>query len=711
MASLLRTMSLVVAAGVPALLAAPAVAAPLPAGTEPVAASAPAALPMTDPLTLTDEVTDQSGVLGSDESEVREALDRLAQDTQYQLYVVFVDDFGSADPTSWAEQTGQDSGLGANDLLLTVATEARLYQLAPQTVPGLSSADLDDVAAEVEDHLRDDDWAGAAVAAADSVREVAGSGGSSASGSSSDGAGSNGIGWLLVGGLVVIAVVTGIGWLVSRNRSKQLTADRAARGGVAGGAGGPAGDLARLPTDELDRRSASALVEVDDVVRTAEQELGFAQAQFGPEATDDFERVLAQSKAQVTEAFRLRQTLDDDIPDTDPQIRDTATRILHIVGQVTAALDGQKEAFDRLREVEEHAGQALEAHARTAQALRGRAQAARGTLGTLAAGYPAESLASIAQNPDQAEQLLAEVDTAIAQGQQAVAAGDRQTGVRYARAAEEALGQVSTLLDSVDRAGEELATIGARLDAAIASISSDVQDADRLAPQHPQVQTCAQRARVAIESARTARQGQGDPLGALRTITAAEADIDRALAPMREAAERGRRAAALLDQSLGRLASSLRGTSEYIETRRGAVGPEARTRLAEADRLYRTAVDQRATDPESALGVAEQAERLAAEASTLAQRDVAYAEQQHRDNDRGDGGASIGGMVLGGIILDSILRGGGGGHRGGGWGGGFGGGGRGGGFGGGGRGGGFGGGGRGGGFGGGRGGGGRGGGF
>jgi hypothetical protein len=153
---------------------------------------------------------------------------------------------------------------------------------------------------------------------------------------------------------------------------------------------------------------------------------------------------------------------------------------------------------------------------------------------------------------------------------------------------------------------------------------------------------------------------------------------------MREHQERARRALGLLDQTLGRLESAIRGTTDYIETRRGAVGPEARTRLAEADRLMRVAIDQRATDPEQALGTAQQAERLVRDAQNLAQRDVDYSDDQRRGG--GDGGmGQLGGMVLGGILIDSILRGGGGfggGHHGGGggFGGGFGGGGRGGGF-------------------------------
>ncbi|MBD3780601.1 MAG: TPM domain-containing protein [Micrococcales bacterium] len=613
---------------VPVLLAAPllvgaAPAAPVPLTPAVAAASAPAGpvVPATDPLALAGEITDQAGVLGGDEGTVQAALDELAEATPYQLYVVYVDDFGNLDRLDWVQQTAQQTGLGSQDMVLAVAVDQRSYVLAPESVDGLSGSALDGVAADVEDRLRQDDWSGAAVTAADGIREAATGGG-----------GGSALGWLFVGGLVVIAVLTAVGWASARRRSR-LTTPAGAGGPQVPGR--PADPYAELPTAELDRRSSSALVGADDALRSSEQELGFAQAQFGPDATREFEQVLAQAKAQVTEAFRLRQTLDDDVPDTEPQVRQTAGRILAIVDQVSDALDAQKEAFDRLRDVESRAGEALDAHERVAAALRARVEAARGTLATLAATYPATSLASVTGNPDQALRLLDEVGTAIGQGRQAVAAGDRGIAVRYARAAEEALGQVTTLLDAVDRAGTDLATIGARLDAAVASIGSDLEDADRLAPRHPEVSARAEAARAAIATARTARDGQGDPLAALATITDAEAAIDQALAPMREAQDRAARSRQLLEQTLGRVDSALRGTTDYVETRRGAVGPEARTRLAEAHRLFRAAVDQRETDPEQGLVAAQQAERLVREAQSLAQRDVDWYDEQRRGGPRG----------------------------------------------------------------------------
>lgn len=650
MPSLRRLSALVPLVGVPLLVA---------------AGPASAALPAVDPVPITSDIVDEVGALDGDEAEVQTALDALAAETPYQLYVVYVDDFEDQRGSDWVQQAATESGLGADDFVLAVATESERFALAPESSGELSRDEVQQVYTEVEDVLGTGDWAGAAVTAAEGLQSAATGGGAGGA-----------LGGLFVGGLVVIAGVAGVAWLASRRRRRAAEqATESARPGQAAPAG-PADELAALPTAELDRRSSSALVRIDDAVRSSEQELGFAQAEFGPDATREFEQVLARAKQQVTEAFRLRQTLDDDVPDTEPQVRDTATRILRTVGAVSAALDAQKEAFDGLRHVRSRASESLDAHERSAAAQRARVEASRTALASLAATYPASAIASVAQNPDQADLLLDEVANAVRLGRAAVEGGDRDTAVRYAQAAEEALGQVQTLIGAVERAGADLATIGARLDTAIGSISADVADAERLAPRDREVAVRASDARAAIEAARAARSGTGDPLAALRRITEAESAIDAALAPMREAQDRSRRAAGHLEEALGRLDSALRGTTDFVDTRRGAVGPEARTRLAEAGRLFNAALDQRTTDPERALESARRGEQLVVEAQRLAQRDVEYAEQQQMQGayGRGRGGMGdtvngIGGMVLGGILLDSILRGGGGGF-GGGWGGG-----------------------------------------
>lgn len=626
------------------------------AGAAVLALSASAVPPLTQ---LDSEITDQAGVLDGDEAQVQAALDQLADETPYQLFVVYVESFDGTDGRDWANRTATDAGLGVNDLLLAVATEDRAYGLSVDTNNGLSDAQLDQVEETAEDHLRDDDWAGAAIAAADTIR----TGGTTSSG--------GGAGWgvaAAVGGVVVVGGVGGWLWVRSRRRNR------------AAAPAGP-GDLSAVPTDELERRVGTALVEIDDAVRTSEQELGFAQAEFGLEATQEFSAALEVAKSDVAQAFHLRQELDDDVPEDEPRRRQLLAGILELTEHAGASLDAQTDAFDELRSLQQRAPELLDETEQRAGEIEARVPVARETLDGLAASYPTSALASVRSNPDQATALLAHAREAVASGRAALTGRTRAAAVAHLRGAQNALGQAASLLDGVDQAGAQLATAGADLDKGLASIGQDVADAARLVPagvpadgatdgptDRAAVAAALAEAEAAMTQARDARSG-GDPLAALHRLTAAEAALDAALAPAREKAEADARARALLRDTLGRVDSQVRATQDYVATRRGAVGPEARTRLAEAARLVAEAQALQAQDPSAALERAQQAERYAQQATRLAEQDTS----SWGANQGGQGGPNVGGMVLGGILLDSVLRGSGGGISGG-FGGGYGGG-------------------------------------
>ena len=625
------------------------------------AASTRTSLPAEQPLDVPGRITDPAGVLGDRTAEVEAAMDRLEADTPYQLFVVYVDTFDGQDAQTWATATANLSGMGRDDVLLAVATESRRYDLSADHNIGLSDAALDQVQTAVEDQLAQDEWAGAAVAAADTLR-------TEATGSSSSG----GTGWLvaLVVGLLAVAAFFVVRALLNKRRGVAAAPRGAAE----------ADELTQLPTDELNRRASSALVAIDDALKTSEQELGFAQAQFGLEATQEFQVALETGKQKVSQAFALRQQLDDDSPETEPQARTMMAQIITLCADVARSLDAESAQFDELRDLQSRAPEVLDAVERRAGEVEARVAPARSTLAALSATYPEAALASVSGNPDQALRLVANAREAVAAGRAALEGKDRASAVAHARAAENAVGQAVTLLDGVDSAGEVLAQAGQRLDVAVASITADIADAARLAPTDPAVSARAAQAQAAVADAQAARTG-GDPIAALRRLTEAEAAIDAALAPLRERAEQAARAAALLRDTIGRVESQVRATNDFIETRRGAVGPEARTRLSEAIRHLGEARALQPTDPVRALATAQQADSLAQAAAQLAQRDAsAWESQQNGPGMFGGGsggGNNVGGMVLGGILLDQILRGGGGGGRrsGGGFGGGFGGGG------------------------------------
>jgi uncharacterized membrane protein YgcG len=644
-----------------------------------LAAPAVARVPAVAPFHVNERITDQVGALGSAEADVTTHLDALTKDTVYDLYVVFVDDFSAASGSAWADDTAIASGLGTEDVLLAVAVTERSYGLSVADKAELTDAQLRHLRTDlIEPRLSEDDWSGAVIAAADGLRAAAvgaDTGGTSTSGSSSTSGGSG------PGVLLVILLVVGFGGLVVWALTRRRT-------GAAVGAGAPRrgrpDGLDALPTTELNSRASSALVAIDDAITSSEQELGFAQAQFGLEATTQFSAALADAKTQVSGAFRLRQQLDDSTPETEPEARRMMIGIVDTCAAVSVSLDAHSEEFEKLRDLQARAPEVLAGDEQRAGEVAARVAPARTTLAGLAATYPAAALASVSTNPDHAEALLAGAREQITHGRAALDGGDRAAAVGAARAAEAGIAQAATLLDAVDRAGERLARAGADLETAIASISADFADAARLAPAEPTVSAATEAGRQAVASAQQARTG-GDPLAALTALRDAEARLDATLAPFREHAEQSARAQAQATDLLGRVTSQIRGVSDYIETRRGAVGPEARTRLSEAARLAQQAQVTLPTDPVAALALVQQAGSLAEQAGQLAQRDVQQWEDQQRSSGPGGfggpsrGGGGSAGLILGGILIDQLLRGGGGfggGSGGGGFGGGFGGGGR-----------------------------------
>ena len=175
--------------------------------------------------------------------------------------------------------------------------------------------------------------------------------------------------------------------------------------------------------------------------------------------------------------------------------------------------------------------------------------------------------------------------------------------------------------------------------------------------------------------ASAATNGTADPLGTLRLLQEKDAALDQALAATRDAQAQAARARQQLEHAMLAARSEIAAANDFITTRRGAVGSEARTRLATAQQHYDAAVQLANSDPAQALQHAQYADALAQQASAIAQQDVQQWESQQGAGRGGFGGqgrggmGNLGGLILGGILIDSIL---GGGRGGGGFGGDFG---------------------------------------
>jgi TPM domain len=626
-----------------------------------VAAVAAAFAPLAaaeQPFRLGSQIEDRVGALDGREESVQEALDELRSEEQIQLWLAYVDTFSVVGAQDWAEQTAEESDLGLSDVLLAVATEDRAYAYSVDEQFPLSDEELARIATEdIEPELADEDWAGAAIAAAEGL---AAGGATSADG---DGGGSMTWLWIVLG---VIAVV-GVGWwLFSRSRRTR-----------AGQAAAPveADEFAAMSFDELSKRGNSLLVQVDDAVKTSEQEVAFAAAQFGDEVAAPFAAAVESAKADLARAFELRRGLDDATEEDEEQRRAMLTEIITLTQGASDRLDDEVERFDELRAMEKNAPDLLAGLSTRIVEVEGRVAEAERKLAGLRATYASSAFTSVADNVQQALERIAFARAEIEEGNAEVQAGNPGKAAVAVRGAEEAVGQAAQLLDAIDRLATDLADADDKIRVAIPAVVEDIAAARELADSNPALVehlARAEHALAAAEVAASTTNGQ-DPLGALHRLEEAGKALDTTLAEAREEQEQARRARAALDQALAGARAKIEAADDFITTRRGAVGADARTRLAEAKRHFEQALAGANGNAQAALEYARTADGLAEQSLRLAQQDVAA---YGRDGGMGlpgsggGGGTSIGDVIMGGILID-LLRGAGGGRSsdsgGGGW--------------------------------------------
>jgi hypothetical protein len=617
----------------------------------------------TAPFRLPEQVVDEAGVLSSDTGAIQTALASLDADANLQLFVVTVESFDGIGAQAWADQTATISDLGLDDALLAIAVDDRAYAYRVDADFPLTDEQLAEVArVRVEPALRQDDYPGAVVGMAEGMRAAAL--GQDVSGAS----GGGGVpGWLVLGG---VAAAAG-GTVVLVRRRRKTTAGAPGAGGGTAAAGGPDPDNpATWSTDDLERRSSELLIQTDDAIKTSEQELGFAQAEFGDAATTSFAEALQAARGDLAASFRLRQQLDDAEPETEPQRRAMLVEIVQRCGRANAALDERAEEFDRLRELQQRAPQLLNDLGARAEQVRSRVAGGREALQQLTAQYSSAVAAAVTQNPDLAEQHLTLAVTEVQTGLAALSSGDKGAAVLAVRSSEDAIGQAEQLLDAVDRLAADLREAQAAIPALRSEIEAEIAQAAAVPAGDVDTSAAVRQATLALAQAQ--QEGTADPLAAVRLLREADEALDAVLAAAEEAGQQRQQATLVLQQSIAAARSEISATTDFITTRRGAVGSEARTRLSEASRHLEAAVSLAGQDPRQALSHAQHADALAGQALQLAQRDVANTSWNQPTQQRG-GGMDLGSMILGGILIDSMMRGGGGrggGGRGGGGGGG-----------------------------------------
>lgn len=620
------------------------------------------------PGTVTGYVTDLSDVITPEqEQELMSAADALRASEGIGVYVVFVEDFDDMDGKTWASQAYDASGLTRDDILVAVATTDRKYGERVGTNTGISGPEWVTIRKEFVPKLSSQDWDGAvgeiqAQVKADDTRPGTPAGGGEAQEPDTSSSGGSGAPLLALLGLGAAGAG---GYALWRKRKK---------GTYSGDVPGlPSADpYAGVSTPEMNRRASEALVALDDEIRAASEELSFAQAEFGEERTKEYVGAVQSAREKSQEAFRIRRLLDDDVPETDAQQRVMLAQILALTDDARRLTSTHAAQFSEVRAIQADLPQALARLETRATEVEARMPIAEDNLQRLGTTYNPKALATVRDNVTQAAQLVSAARGSIATARAALDAGNRTSAVTTAKAAEQAISQANVLLDAVDRAGSDLVNASASLERAVASISSDIADASRLAPRDAAVNQAVSRATHAVTAGRSVGS-DGDPLGALRELASAEREIDAVLAPYREAASAQEKTRGLLQERVLRAEGRMHSIDDFISTRRGAVQQSARARINSALQMLeevKTGLANPQEDLNRLSALLDQGEALAEQAFAEAQSDV----DQWGNGGGGfgggfGGGRRGGGLDLGSLILGGIIFGGGHGH-GGSWGGG-----------------------------------------
>ena len=557
------------------------------------------------PMSISDSVTDPDGWLSSaDRSSIESSTSRAASSGK-PVKVVVVANFSGTDADSWCKQTVERSSLTNGTVVYVIAYSQR--RDAACSYNGPSSSSLQSAVRASEAQLTPNPLTSSAVANGVNAFVNTLVSGTSSSGSSSTGSShSSNAGatnddtgslfgmfvmfLLLVGG--VIAVAIGVARSSRRNR---LAAQQAAQVDA---------QSAARAAQEANRQLLSA----DEQVRTATDELNYARAQFGLSSTDEFARAIEAGKAAVSRGFSAQGQMNSATLPAE-QLR-LATAIMRDLGANMNPLSAIQASFATKRAEQASLPERIaEARERLAEELTD-LERAKSELASISALYPAQMLASLQDNPEQASALLTSARTALDTAE-ASASTDRAHAASALDTALRALTMANHQTDAIFSAKSDLDAIRDRLVAAISSISSDITDVNELHTDPAVFNPMVADAHAAIAEAQAALANTGDPLAALEHLRMSEATLDAALEPLRTKEEAYEKAHAAAEAQISLAESAVSQAQRYVQGRRGAIDLELRSTLNNAESALSTAQRSLEDDPEAASTHAMNARALA----------------------------------------------------------------------------------------------------
>ena len=267
--------------------------------------------------------------------------------------------------------------------------------------------------------------------------------------------------------------------------------------------------------------------------------------------------------------------------------------------------------------------------------------------------YPAQMLASLQDNPEQARALLTTAQSAIAAAQRAVDS-DRTLAESSLDTAHRALMMAKHQTDAIFSAKSDLDAIRERLSTAIGSISADITDVTSLDAEPAVFDPLVADARTAIAEGQAALMNTGDPLAALEHLRASEAMLDSALAPLRTQRENNQKARASAQSQISLAETAIERAQRYVQGRRGAMDLSVRSTLHSAEQSLKAARASLDADPAKASTLASDA-RASADRVLATPLSEAGAPWDSGQSSRSTSTMSSVGSSLGEALLWSIL--------------------------------------------------------
>lgn len=560
----------------------------------------------TSPLTITDSVTDPTNWLSSDDRAAIEEAVNTAASRGKTIRFVYVDDFSDLDERQWCQESVSSSSLDSGTIVYAIAYSQRRDVACSddeQVTPLLTAAIRAAQNELTSDPLTPSEAASSAGAFVRALTSPTPSSSATTSGTKRSASGATNTSsqpaytsLFVIAGLFIAGFLTVIiGVTLSSHRSRK-NAKRALK-------------IDKEACKNAVREANRQLLAADEQIRTASDELDFARMQFGITETEEFERAIEAGKAAVSRAFDAQGPMNDA---TSPAVQgEMARALMRDLAQAMNPLSTIQASF-----ASKHAEQSTlpehisAARQRLAEQLTD-LERAKVELSSIAALYPAQMLASLQDNPEQAAALLTSARASLDSAQEA-ATSDQARAASALDTALRALTMAGHQIEAVFSAKSDLDAIRERLVAAVNSISSDIADVEKLDTDPLIFDPLVAQARTAIGEAQAALTDNGDPLAALEHLRNAEATLDATLAPLRTEEEAYERAHAAAQTQISLAESAVDHAQRYVQGRRGAIDLPVRSMMNDAEKALNMAREAlKEKDPQSASTHANNARTLA----------------------------------------------------------------------------------------------------